>query len=281
MANWDGFGQTSANNLMAAIDAARTPELARLLTGLGIRHIGETNSRLLARHFGDFSNLRVGLEQASSQAPRPAWHRLRAVDGLGDTTLEVLLDHVSAEGVPDAPPPTVSGELAQAIEALRIPRLNSRAREALAARYEHWDALVEDLKAAASGRPGPGFRDLASIDGMGEVSAQALISFYDEAHNRDMLDALLQEVSPNAVAAPSSDSEVAGKTVVFTGTLERMTRDEAKAQATGLGAKVSGSVSGKTDYLVAGPGAGSKLTKAQSLGVTVLTEDEWLVMIGA
>ncbi|HAW55669.1 MAG TPA: DNA ligase (NAD(+)) LigA, partial [Hyphomonas sp.] len=101
-----------------------------------------------------------------------------------------------------------------------------------------------------------------------------------EPHNRDMLSALLEEISVEAEEAASSDSPVAGKTIVFTGTLERVTRDEAKARANALGAKVSGSVSAKTDILVAGPGAGSKLKKAESLGVQTLTEDEWFELIG-
>ncbi|MEM6557779.1 MAG: BRCT domain-containing protein, partial [Pseudomonadota bacterium] len=100
-----------------------------------------------------------------------------------------------------------------------------------------------------------------------------------EAHNQDMIRDLLSEITVIDGEAPASESPVAGKTVVFTGTLEAMTRDEAKARATSLGAKVSGSVSGRTDILVAGPGAGSKLKKAQDLGVTVMTEAEWIDLI--
>ena len=103
----------------------------------------------------------------------------------------------------------------------------------------------------------------------------------NEPHNQEMLDALLSEVTVKDERPAATESPVAGKTVVFTGTLEQMTRDKAKAQASALGAKVAGSVSAKTDILVAGPGAGSKLAKAEGLGVRVLTEAEWLDLIGA
>lgn len=135
-------------------------------------------------------------------------------------------------------------------------------------------------KAAGEGRDGEAFAELTGIDGVGAAAAGALVDFESEPHNRDMLAALLQEIVVEDAQAAASDSPVAGKTIVFTGTLERVTRDEAKAKASALGAKVSGSVSAKTDILVAGPGAGSKLAKAESLGVKTLTEDEWFELIG-
>jgi len=107
------------------------------------------------------------------------------------------------------------------------------------------------------------------------VVANAIVEFFAEAHNQEALDALLKEVTVEAFEADEIDSPVSGKTVVFTGTMERMSRSEAKATAERLGAKIVGSVSAKTDYVVAGPGAGSKLKKAQELGVEVLSEDQW------
>jgi len=121
--------------------------------------------------------------------------------------------------------------------------------------------------------------ELLSIDGIGEASATALLGFLNTPQNMVVVNELLAQVSVIDAEAPDADSPVTGKTVVFTGKLELMSRDEAKAKAQSLGAKVSGSVSGKTDYLVAGPGAGSKLKKAEALGVTVLSEDEWLALI--
>lgn len=122
--------------------------------------------------------------------------------------------------------------------------------------------------------------DLLSIDGIGDTVADALAAFFHEPKNLEAFDHLAAELSPEAMPEVAGDSPVSGKTVVFTGTLEKMTRDEAKAKATSLGAKVSGSISAKTDYLVAGAKAGSKLKKAEELGVTVMTEDAWLELIG-
>ena len=118
------------------------------------------------------------------------------------------------------------------------------------------------------------------VDAVGVVAARMIAEFFGEPHNRDMVANLAAELREvQAVAKPKTDTAVAGKTIVFTGALEKMTRDEAKAQAEGLGAKVSGSVSRKTDLVVAGPGAGSKLKTAAELGVQVMTEDEWLTLV--
>ncbi|WP_038358850.1 NAD-dependent DNA ligase LigA [Bosea sp. UNC402CLCol] len=191
----EGFGAVSAKKLFEAIEAARTPPLNRLIFGLGIRHVGETNARLLARHYGSFEALRETLAAAADPAS-PQRQELDAIDGVGPTVVE------------------------------------------------------------------------------------ALLQFFGEPHNQDLLDRLLEQVRPQPLEAVASTSPVAGKTVVFTGALERMTRDEAKAMAERLGAKVAGSVSSKTDLLVAGPGAGSKLKDAAKHGVEVIDEAGWFELIG-
>lgn len=188
----EGWGPTSIKKLFKAIDERRETDLDRFIFALGIRHVGETNARLLARRYGTLDNFETQM---------------------------------------------------------------------LAARDPESEARQE----------------LLSIDGVGEVLADSIIEFFDEAHNRDVLTGL-REAGVEAVplAAQETTSPVAGKTIVFTGSLEKMTRSEAKARAEQLGAKVSGSVSAKTDLVVAGADAGSKLTKATSLGVEVISEDEWI-----
>ncbi|MBB3974523.1 NAD-dependent DNA ligase LigA [Hansschlegelia beijingensis] len=201
--NRDGWGETSVNNLLGAIDEARSRPPNRLLYGLGIRHVGEINAKRLMRHYRTVDALRAAAKAATP--PDPAVKKDKGDDA--------------------------------------------------------WQEMV-------------------AIEGVGAVVAHAVIEFFQEPKNDPPLDALLAEVTPAPMEEAASDSPVAGLTVVFTGTLERMTRDEAKAMAERLGAKVSGSVSGKTDIVVAGPGAGSKLTKARDLGVEVLTEDQWLERVG-
>lgn len=121
--------------------------------------------------------------------------------------------------------------------------------------------------------------EIEAIDGVGNIMVEALLGFFAEAHNRQTIEALLQAgVTPQALPEAAQDTAIAGKTIVFTGTLEKMTRAEAKARAEAMGAKVAGSVSAKTDILVAGPGAGSKLKKAEELGLDVLSEDQWIEM---
>ena len=118
-----------------------------------------------------------------------------------------------------------------------------------------------------------------ALDQIGDTVIESLHDYFSEAHNLRRIERLAAQVRIRDAEQPRKDSAVAGKTVVFTGTLEKMTREEAKAAAERLGAKVSGSVSKKTDYVVAGPKAGSKLAEATKLGVKVLTEDEWLNLI--
>jgi len=135
------------------------------------------------------------------------------------------------------------------------------------------------MVAAVQDREGEAFAELDNIEGIGPTVAASIADFFAEPHNVEVVDELLKEVSPQPLEAVDHTSPISGKTVVFTGTLERMTRPEAKAKAERLGAKVAGSVSKSTDYVVAGPGAGSKLKNAEALGVTVLTEEEWLNLI--
>src|SRR5262249_28023145 len=121
--------------------------------------------------------------------------------------------------------------------------------------------------------------DMDALDQIGDTVIQAVAAYFGEGHNRGIVERLTKQVEIRDAEKPKTDSAIAGKTVVFTGALEKMTREEAKAQAERLGAKAAGSVSKKTDYVVAGPGAGSKLAEAKKLGVQVFTEDEWLKLI--
>jgi len=191
----EGMGETSVKNLFEAINSRRPIDLHRLIYGLGIRHVGETTAKTLAKNYVSYDAFAIAM-QAAGDIENDAWH------------------------------------------------------------------------------------DLVAIDGIGETVAEAVVEFYREDHNREVLDQLIDQLRPTDAQQAQSDSPVAGKIVVFTGALEIFSRDEAKAQAERLGAKVSGSVSKKTDLLVAGPGAGSKLKKATELGIEVLDEQGWLDLIG-
>lgn len=274
---WEGYGETSANKLRDAIDKARTQPLDRFINALGIRHIGETNALLLARHFGTFEALQEAVANAAAQRPNDAYRRLENIEGVGPGARDKLL--AAAADLPAKEPVTADESFETALAS--IAGLNKTTRAALAAEYGDWSIFRKEIQSAAKGQPGEDLISLGAINGFGQVAAEALVDFFAEKHNREVLKALLQNVTvtPHQIA-DTSNSKVAGKIVVFTGSLEKMTRDEAKAQAQQLGAKVSGSVSSKTDLVVAGPGAGSKLADAQKHGVTVLTEDEWLKLVG-
>jgi DNA ligase (NAD+) len=192
----EGWQAKSVDALFAAIEAKRAPDAARLLFGLGIRHVGAVTARDLMKSFATLPRLREVAEAARA----------------GDE-----------------------------------------------------DAL----------------QDLTLIDGVGPTVVRALGDFFHEPHNVEAWEDLLREVSPPPFIVETRDSPVTGKTVVFTGSLEAISRDEAKAQAEALGAKAAGSVSAKTDLVVAGPGAGSKLKKAAELGIEVIDEAAWLEIVKA
>jgi DNA ligase (NAD+) len=193
--NREGWGEKSASNLFDAIDAKRAIPLSRFIFSLGLRHIGETASNLIAQHYGT------------------------------------------------------------------------------------WAALKETIGKVEIGQ-GEAWQELTGIDGVGEIMATSLVTSLTQPAERASIDRLTAELTIEEVEImAAADSPIAGKTVVFTGTLEKMTRAEAKARAERLGAKVAGSVSAKTDILVAGPGAGSKAKKATELGIEILDEDAWLKLI--
>ena len=151
-----------------------------------------------------------------------------------------------------------------------------RAKRAVAvAELDDWEAL------RAAARAENAAEELSSVEGVGPVVAEAVADFFAEPRNEAALDALLKEITIEPMEAIAAGHPLAGQTIVFTGSLEKMTRDEAKAVAERLGAKVSGSISAKTNLVVAGPGAGSKLAKARELGVETVDEDEWIRRSGA
>lgn len=271
----DGYGDTSVRNLVAGIDARRIITLDRLIFGLGIREIGEQTSLLLARHFGRWTAFEAAGLAASQGVPSEAWQTLSDAHGISDRALALIAaaDLVAADPWPEAP---LDQKLSLAFSGLAAP-----ARRALADLVSDWPGIVRLAAIARDQGPSPALLEIAGISGVGPVAATAIAQFFHEPHNRAVIANLLAQLDTVQDAErPQADSPVSGKIVVFTGSLERFTRDEAKARAESLGAKVSGSVSKKTDYVVAGPGAGSKLADAQKHGVTVLTEDEWLALIG-
>ncbi|MBO9624250.1 MAG: NAD-dependent DNA ligase LigA [Sphingomonas sp.] len=210
----EGWQEKSVDALLAAIEAKRAPDAARLLFGLGIRHIGAITARDLLKRYATLDALRA------------------------------LADNIIA--LRDATPAQI-GETEQ----------KHRAR---------LDKAVAEL---------------IGVENVGGAVGQALADFFHEPHNREAWDDLLSEVAPPPFVVETRDSEVTGKTLVFTGSLESLSRDEAKAQAEKLGARVAGSVSAKTDLVIAGPGAGSKLKKAADLGIRVITEAEWGAIVSA
>ena len=169
--------------------------------------------------------------------------------------------------------------LSRFLYALGIRHIGEETAKLLARHYGDAAHLFAGLEAAGD-KASEAYQHLLAIDGIGEKVAAALIDFAAEPHNRQVVKELLEEVELAPEAAVASDSSLAGKRVVFTGTLEKMGRKEAKALAESLGANVTGSVSTKTDYVIAGAEAGSKLREAEALGVNVLSEEEWLAMIG-
>ncbi len=272
----DGYGETSIANLVKGINDRRKIGLDRMIYGLGARDIGETTSTVLARNFDRLEDLQAAAEAAAKGLPGETYLELSTAQGVGPKALDLLIEAGKGGLVADPWPEAQDLEIKIGHA---VPKLTKPAKAALAQRYGTWDAFAEGLAAAASGAPGDDYLHLAAVDGVGPVAAQSLARFFAEAHNRQKVANLVAELDIQPVAKPKTATAVAGKTIVFTGSLEKMTRDEAKAQAEGLGAKVASSVSKKTDLLVAGPGAGSKLKTATELGIQVMTEDEWLDMV--
>ena len=196
--------------------------------------------------------------------------KLEEQEGFGEVSVRNLFDAIAARR---------EISLERFIFALGMRQVGETTARALARGYGSWEAFHEAcLKVAAGDEETRAEMD--NLDQIGDTVIDSLASYFGEDHNRGIVERLTKQVRILDAEKPAATSPVAGKTVVFTGSLEKMTRDEAKATAERLGAKTAGSVSKKTDYVVAGPGAGSKLSKAAEMGVTVLTEDEWFALIG-
>jgi DNA ligase (NAD+) len=258
------------DNLLAAIDARREITLDRLVFALGIRHVGETTAKALAKHFKDGDALISGVEKAAKDRPGEEWSQLSSIPLIGPVTRDRLLSGSIDIGVNQ-------DDLFRNKEQRR---LTGKQHEKFLEYYKTDARLRSAIKAAKAEQPGVNYKQLADDSDIGQVATQSLIQFFSEKHNRKAVEALLSEIKIKRGEVIVHDSPIFGKTLVFTGTLERMTRDEAKAIAGRLGAKVSSSVSANTDIVVAGPGAGSKLAEAQKHGVRVISEEEWMRLIG-
>lgn len=282
LADRKGFGQRSVDNLFKAIAARRQIPLDRLIFGLGIRHVGETTARDLARAFGTWDSFRTAVARAIETRPGRQWRRFLAIPGVGAKTAEAAVRAIAAHPERLKKIGDLFGDplAARLVAAKMAP---AKAAAALAEAFkDDTEALIAAAQSAVNQLAGDGYLELASLNGVGEVATDALADFFSEPHNVAAVERLVERLEISAVTPPVAEaSTVTGKTVVFTGTLTRMGRNEAKALAERLGAKVAGSVSKKTDYVVAGSDAGSKLSKAQELGVAVLSEDEWLTLINA
>ena len=200
---------------------------------------------------------------------RNAGLKLEEIEGYGETSVRNLFNAIDARR---------EIALERFIYALGMRHVGETTALALARGYGSWDAFHEACLKVAAGDE-EAIAEMDALDQIGDTVIKSVAAYFAEDHNRGIVERLTQEVKILDAEKPKRHSPIATKTVVFTGTLEKMTRDEAKATAERLGAKVSGSVSKKTDYVVAGPGAGSKLKEAQKHGVQVLTEDEWLQLI--
>jgi len=232
------------------------------IEGLGEKHIEEFYADGIIRHPIDIFTLK--------KRNGRGFPAIREREGWGETSEEKLFEAINARRrIP----------LDRFINAIGIRHVGGTTARLLSRAYQSWSRFRKAMEAATKG--GEAFEELDSIGGIGPVVAQAIVDFFVEKHNRDALDALVKELEIEEAAPVAKASKVSGKTVVFTGTLESMTRPEAKARAEALGAKVAGSVSKNTDIVIAGPGAGSKLKEAEKLGVKVMSEKQWLSLIGA
>jgi DNA ligase (NAD+) len=196
--------------------------------------------------------------------------KLEEIEGYGETSVRNLFAAIEERR-------RIS--LERFIFALGMRHVGETTALALARGYGSWEAFHDACLRVAEGDEET-IAEMDALDQIGDTVIRSIAAYFGESHNRGIVERLTKQVTILDAEKPKSNSAVAGKTVVFTGALEKMTRDEAKAKAERLGAKVSGSVSKKTDYVVAGPGAGSKLAEAKKHGVAVLTEDEWLQLIG-
>ncbi len=265
----EGYGEKSVENLLASIEGRREVELSRFLFALGARDIGETTAGVLARRYENWENFRAAVDRAVEARPGEAYEEIEALDGVSEATLANL---VAAAAELRAG----RGDLFEEAGAPKVRGVSSKAWDALTGHFGSLQGAVAAIKKAAKESPGEDYLELARTDGVGPVAAGRLVDFFAEKHNRAALQRLLNQVRVKAESKTATSSKVAGMTIVFTGTLEQMTRDEAKARAIALGAKVAGSVSKNTSLVVAGPGAGSKLAEAEKLGVKVIDEDAWI-----
>jgi DNA ligase (NAD+) len=268
----------SVSKLFAAINSRRRIQMHRLIFALGIRHVGEVTAKNLAKKYADMTAFLEDVKVASGERPGPDFIELSAIRQIGPVRVNDILTFFKSntklnEQYRDC---KIGETLKKLKDKSKLKSITGPARDALEKHYKRWDTFCDAIFQAIEQQPGTTYSEISELQGVGVVALESIIDFFEEQRNIEAVQSLLNEIEVYNEMTETPSGPFSGMTIVFTGRLEKLTRDEAKALAERLGGRIAKSISKKTNLVIAGPGAGSKLEEARKLGVKVIDEAVWL-----